>query len=138
MEDIRWIQRFNNYKKAFGQLRDAVELSESRELSVLEKQGLIQAFEYTHELAWKTLKDFLLSRGVQNIYGSKDATKEAFGLNIISDGETWMAMITSRNETSHTYDEERVNAIVESVIHRYFDAFEQLLKKLETLQNEEQ
>ena len=61
-QDIRWIQRFSNLKKAFAQLKDAVELSKARELSNLEKQGLIQAFEYTHELGWKTLKDFLENR----------------------------------------------------------------------------
>jgi nucleotidyltransferase substrate binding protein (TIGR01987 family) len=76
--DSRWVRRFNNFAKAFAQLQAAVELSRQRELSKLEQQGLIQAFEYTHELAWKTMKDFLEERGVQNIYGSKDATREAY------------------------------------------------------------
>jgi nucleotidyltransferase substrate binding protein (TIGR01987 family) len=82
-QDIRWIQRFNHFKKAFSQLKEAVELSEQRPLSKLEQQGLIQAFEYTHELAWKTLKDFLEERGVQNLYGSKDATRAAFKCGLI-------------------------------------------------------
>ena len=68
-EDIRWIQRFNHFVKALSQLREAVELSNQRPLSKLEEQGLVQAFEFTHELAWNTLKDFLESRGVQNLYG---------------------------------------------------------------------
>lgn len=72
--DIRWIQRFNNYKKALAGLQEASVLADERELSKLEKQGVIQGFEFTHELAWKTLKDFLESRGQQDIYGSKDAT----------------------------------------------------------------
>ncbi len=100
-QDTRWIQRFNNYKKALKQLEEAVELMEKRELSRLEKQGVIQSFEYTHELAWKTLKDFLVSRGNTNIFGSRDATKEAFTLGLIDNGEAWMQMIKSRNITSH-------------------------------------
>jgi nucleotidyltransferase substrate binding protein (TIGR01987 family) len=97
-KDIRWIQRYNNFNKAFGQLSDAVKLAEQRQLSKLEEQGLIQAFEYTHELAWNTLKDFLENRGMQNMYGSRDATREAFKAGLIENGETWMEMIDSRNQ----------------------------------------
>src|SRR5665647_1986066 len=68
-KDIRWIQRFNNYNKALNQLQEAVELMKNRELTRLEKQGVVQAFEYTHELAWKSLKDFLEDRGNTDIYG---------------------------------------------------------------------
>lgn len=72
--DIRWQQRFANFKKALQQLQEAVELRGQRELSKLEKQGVIQAFEFTHELAWNVLKDYLQDQGNQNISGSKDAT----------------------------------------------------------------
>ena len=99
MQDIRWIQRFNHFTKALSQLRDAVELAQKRPLSKLEAQGLIQAFEFTHELAWNTLKDFLEERGVQNLYGSRDATREAFKTGLIENGEAWMNMIQSRNLT---------------------------------------
>jgi len=133
-QDIRWIQRFSNYKKAFEQLKSAVELAEDRGLSNLEKQGLVQAFEFTHELGWKTLKDFLESRGVIGLIGSKDVSREAFKTGLIIDGEAWMAMITSRNETSHTYDEGRVTAIVDAIVHRYFAAFSALLSKLTELE----
>ena len=77
-KDVRWIQRYANFKKAVGQLNDAVNLSKQRALSKLEEQGLIQAFEYTHELAWNTLKDFLKDRGGTPVYGSRDASREAF------------------------------------------------------------
>ena len=136
-QDIRWIQRFSNFKKAFGQLKNAVELSETRELTELEKQGLIQAFEYTHELASKTLKDFLEYKGIIGLIGSKDAAREAFKAGIIEDGETWMNMIISRNETSHTYDEARVAAIVDAILSAYFFAFESLVAELERLQKQE-
>ena len=91
--DIRWIQRLNNFKKGFSQLEEAEQLAQVRPLSKLEEQGLIQAFEYTHELAWKTLKDFLESRGVQNLYGSKDTSRAAFKAGLIGNGERWMDMI---------------------------------------------
>ncbi len=130
MQDIRWIQRFNNYKKALKQLRDAVELMEKRELSILEKQGVIQAFEYTHELAWKTLKDFLEYKGNMGIYGSRDATRQAFALGLIDDGEIWMQMIKSRNLTSHTYDESTADEIIQIVKNMYYAQFEKLKSEM--------
>jgi len=137
--DIRWHQRFSNYKKALTQLQSAVELSEQRELTPLEKQGLIQSFEYTHELSWKTLKDFLEYRGnTQEIYGSKDASRQAFSNGIITDGETWMHMVKSRNLTSHTYDEETVEKIVDIILGSYIFEFEKLEEKLSQLLKEEE
>lgn len=137
-KDIRWIQRFSNYQKALEQLSDGVALTKTRELSKLEKQGLIQAFEYTHELAWKTLKDFIESRGSSEIYGSKDASKEAFRLGIIENGEAWMSMVKSRNLTSHTYDENTTNQIIELILNSYFAEFDSLKSKLDELKSKEQ
>jgi len=136
-QDIRWIQRFNNFSKAFAQLKDAVELAKQRPLSKLEEQGLIQAFEYTHEMAWNTMKDFLEERGVKNIYGSKDTTREAFKGGLIEPGEVWMDMIKSRNLTSHTYNEETARAIASATIHFYFDAFANFHVRMETLKKEQ-
>jgi nucleotidyltransferase substrate binding protein (TIGR01987 family) len=136
-QDIRWIQRFSNFNKAFAQLSAAVELSQTRSLSKLEEQGLIQAFEYTHELAWKTLKDFLESRGVGAIYGSRDTTRTAFKLGLIEDGEPWMDMIRSRNLTSHTYDESTAAAIVSAIIQNYFGAFGVFQRKMEEIKADE-
>ena len=135
-KDIRWIQRYNNFKKAFGQLSDAVKLTEQRQLSKLEEQGLIQAFEYTHELAWNTLKDFLENRGVQNIYGSRDTTREAFKAGLIENGETWMEMIDSRNQTTHTYNQETTAKIVSAVTHSYFAEFEEMQTRMKKLKEE--
>lgn len=137
MQDIRWMQRFNNYKKALKQLQDAVDLMEERALSILEKQGFIQAFEYTHELAWKTLKDFLENRGNTDIYGSRDATKKAFALGLVDDGEIWMQMIKSRNLTSHTYDENTADEIIGIVKDVYYVQFEKLKFKMEEQEKEE-
>jgi nucleotidyltransferase substrate binding protein (TIGR01987 family) len=130
-QDIRWHQRFSNYQKALAQLKSAVDLSQQRVLSMLEKQGLIQAFEYTHELSWKCLKDFLEYRGsTQQIFGSKDATRQAFSYGIITHGEVWMQMIQSRNLTTHTYDEDSVEKIVDVILGNYIFRFQELEESL--------
>lgn len=129
--DIRWQQRFANYQKALLQLQNAVELSNQRALSPLEKQGVIQAFEFTHELAWNLLKDFLQDQGNQNIKGSKDATREAFKVELIQDGEQWMAMIRSRNISIYTYDERTAERLVNAIIHDYFPLFVTLKQEME-------
>jgi nucleotidyltransferase substrate binding protein (TIGR01987 family) len=135
--DIRWMQRFDNFNRAFARLREAAELSEQRELSDLERQGLIQAFEFTHELAWNTLKDFLTARGTsEKIYGSRDATREAFAVELIGDGEVWMEMIKHRNESSHTYNDDVAGKIMAAVLERYLPQFEEFQCKFTELEKE--
>lgn len=130
-DDIRWRQRFANYRRALLNLEAAVALSRERPLSDLERQGLIQAFEFTHELAWKTLKDFLQAKGAISLYGSKDTTREAFSQGLVADGELWMAMIRHRNLSTHTYDEQTVQEIVAAVASHYLQALKQLAERLE-------
>lgn len=132
--DVRWQQRFSNYQKALTQLRRFIAKGV---LNELEEQGLIQSFEYTHELAWNTLKDFLKNSGNTTIFGSKDATREAFKLGLIEKGETWMLMIQDRNQTSHTYNPETAKAIVANIRERFFPLFVALENKLQSLQNAE-
>ncbi len=129
-QHIRWKQRFSNFKKAFAKLAEAVEGVEgktddemSASFSELEKEGLIQRFEYTHELAWKTMKDYLAYQGIVEVGGSRDATREAFKINLIKDGEGWMEMIAARNRTSHTYDDATAKEIYLDIIKRYFPLF---------------
>lgn len=129
--DIRWQQRFTNFKKALLQLQSAADLSKQRPLSDLEKQGVIQAFEFTHELAWNVLKDYLQDQGNQNIKGSKDATREAFKVALIADGERWMAMIQSRNISSHTYNEHIAEELVNAIADQYFPLFVALQSEME-------
>ena len=136
-QDIRWMQRFNHFNNAFTHVKEAAELAQQRPLSKLEGQGLIQAFEYTHELAWNTLKDLLESRGVHNLYGSKDVTREAFKVGLLKNGQTWMDMIRDRNLTSHTYNEETANAIVSAILGRYFAEFIVFRQTMEALKEQE-
>lgn len=118
-KDIRWLQRLSNYEKALNQLSNAATLAEERKLSDLEEQGLIQAFEFTHELAWNLMRDYFEYQGTSSITGSRDATREAFNKGLILDGEGWMEMIKSRNKTSHTYNEDTAEEIVNNIKTRY-------------------
>ena len=123
---IRWQQRLENYKKALAQLDFAIQLAKQRSLSDLEKQGLIQAFEFTHELAWNVMKDYFAYQGNPNITGSRDAIRESFNKGLITKGEGWMEMIKSRNQSSHTYNIQIANELIEKIINQYgllFDAF---------------
>lgn len=132
-DDIRWKQRFENYLRALEALRRGVTLAGQRELSELEQQGLVQGFEFTHELAWNVLKDYLEDMGVAGIIGSKGATREAFQNGLIEDGDAWMEMIRARNLSSHTYNPETAQQIVNSILTRFFPAFEQLARRFTEL-----
>jgi nucleotidyltransferase substrate binding protein (TIGR01987 family) len=136
MPDIRWKQRFNNFRKAFQTLREAAELARSRELTKLEQQGLIQSFEFTHELAWNVLKDYLEDKGIAGLVGSKDATRAAFKNGLIDQGEAWMKMIEARNLTSHTYDPKVAQAVVDDILERFYPAFEAMAQKFTALNNQ--
>ena len=135
--DVRWRQRLQSFRKAFAQLSKAAALAKQRELSDLEKQGLIQAFEFTHELAWNTLKDFLESRGATEIFGSRDATRDAFKKGLIVNGEAWMAMIKSRNRSSHTYNEKTAEEVATAILSSYVAEFEKFLVTFTELETRE-
>lgn len=131
--DIRWKQRFQNFLNAFSQLDDAVSLARSRALSPLESQGLIQAFEFTHELAWNVLKDFLEYQGVFGLTGSRDTQQAAFQKGVIQRGTDWMEMIKSRNLTSHTYNKKVSDEIISNIKEKYFPCFSELKEYFQKL-----
>ena len=118
-QDIRWRQRFQNFRLALSRLTAAVMLSRQRALSELEEQGLIQAFEFTHELAWNVLKDYLDAQGFVDLIGSKNATRQAFNNGLLEDGDAWMDMIKARNLTSHTYQEKIAEDIAKDILGRF-------------------
>ncbi|AHL76122.1 nucleotidyltransferase [Stutzerimonas stutzeri] len=125
--DVHWQRRLSSFHKVLLQLDGAIELMQQRELSKLEKQGVIQRFEYCYELGWNTLKDFLVWQGIDGIVGSRDTIREAFSQGLIGDGHAWMQMLTDRNRTSHTYNEETAEAILANIRLQHHT----LLKKLE-------
>jgi nucleotidyltransferase substrate binding protein (TIGR01987 family) len=125
--DTRWKQRLENFGSAFTLLRDAFEKAPS-EMSDLEKEGVVQRFEYTFELAWKTLKDYLLYSGVAfDQITPRSVIKQAFAAKIIKDGQTWMDVLEQRNLMSHTYNSEIFEAVFNSISERYLDALTQVI-----------
>jgi len=135
--DVRWRQRLHSFRKAFRRLSDAATLAEERELTDLEQQGLIQAFEFTHELSWNVLKDYLAEKGFANLIGSKDATRTAFRNGLIEGGEAWMDMIESRNQTSHTYNEDLADEITKAILTQYVPEFEKFQRKFAELEKQQ-
>ena len=128
-KDIRWLQRFDNYRKALFRLKQAVKIvsddieeDEYDEIDELLKEGLIQRFEYTHELVWKVMKDYAEYQGYTDIRGSRDAFRKVFEMGIITN-KRWMNLIEDRNLTSHNYDDETAEEILELIIKVYFPLF---------------
>ena len=132
-DDIRWLQRFANYTRALRRLSDAAALAGERPLSKLEQQGLIQAFEFTHELAWNVLKDYLEQQGIFGLIGSRDASRSGFQNGLVTDGEAWMDMIKARNLTSHTYNPEVADSVTRDILIRFYPAFAALQQRLAPL-----
>ena len=133
-DDISWKQRFQNYQRALQTVTEAADLARQRPLTPLEQQGLIQGFEFTHELAWNVLKDYLEDQGFINLIGSKNATRTAFANGLIKDGEAWMDMIKARNLTSHTYNLELAEQMINDILQRFYPVFvelEQTFKELD-------
>ena len=130
-QDVRWKQRFQNFSKAMVQLQKFIDKGEN--LNELEELGMIQAFEYTFELAWNVIKDYCEFQGASNIQGSRDAFRLAFNRGLISDGDTWMNMIESRTRTSHTYNEETADEIARAVLQRYHPLFRNLFDTMEEI-----
>lgn len=145
-QDVRWEQRFANFNRAMVKLKNVMDLIDpnledeeiDENITELEKEGAIQRFEYTHELAWNVMKDYLEFQGNSEIRGSRDASREAFKINLITKGNVWMDMIISRNKTSHTYNEETANEIFLKVIREYYECFVAFQEKMETLRSGEQ
>lgn len=145
-QDIRWKQRFSNYNKALRKLTQAVDFIRQtlmnedgsfvegeldNVLDEIIKEGLIQRFEYTHELAWNVMKDYATYQGNSTVGGSRDATREAFQMQLIRDGKVWMDMIGSRNKTSHTYNESTAVEIYLKILQAYYPAFLDFQKTME-------
>lgn len=125
-KDIRWKQRFQNFNRAFVLLRSAFEEKDINEFTQLEQEGIIQRFEYTYELAWKTMKDYLQDNGITilNEITPRNIIKEAYAAKIIDDGQVWIDMMLHRNILSHTYDFSKFQEVLKAIHERYFDAID--------------
>ena len=131
MEDIRWKQRFVNLEKALFQLKSGIDKHAKTSEDII-KEGIMQRFEFTHELAWKVLKDYLEYEGFTNITGSRTATREAFNKNLLENGDVWMEMIESRNNTIHTYQQNILEVEFEKIVKNYLPALISFETKMKT------
>lgn len=121
-KDIRWKQRFQNFEHAF------LFFSKSCKLEVydeLQGAGLVQSFEFTFELAWKTLKDYLQDQGLE-VQFPREVIKQAFATQLIEDGTVWIEMLDKRNELTHTYNQEQAQKAVQTIRNNYFPPIEQV------------
>jgi len=129
----RWQYRFDNFKRAFTLLREAMDQSHERKLSQLEKEGIIQRFEYTMELAWKTMKDYLESQNVVfEQITPRAIIKEAVAAKLVTQGQVWMRALDARNKMSHTYDFSEFEAVIQDIEKSYLSVIDDLFMKLLT------
>lgn len=125
---IRWKQRFQNLEHAFAQLQRGLVITQPNEV---EKQGIIQSFEFTFELAWKTMKDYLESQNVI-VQFPRDTIKEAFHYQLITEGNVWMEMLEKRNQMAHTYDEAAAERALALIRESYAPALRQIVTFLKS------
>lgn len=129
----RWEQRQISFHKALNRLAEIVNESKKRELNDYENDGLVQRFEFTHESGWKLMKSYAEFKGISGIGGSRDATRYANQLDIINDGDLWMDMIKSRNETSHNYDGTIAKSVIDKIINVYYPEMVKFDEKMDSL-----
>lgn len=133
-KDIRWVQRLDNYDKALARLRNAAKIVSaekqfSGDVDDLLKEGLVQRFEYTQELAWKVMKDYEEYQGFTDVQGSRDAIRMALQMGLVEDA-SWMKTISSRNLTSHCYDEDEFNTVLHQIVFDYLPIFIKFSEKM--------
>lgn len=139
--DIRWMQRLSNYDKAVARLQNAASIIANEkhfdnDTDDLLKEGLIQRFEYTQELAWKVMKDYEEYQGYTDVQGSRDAIRKALQIGIIEDN-AWMSTVSSRNLTSHCYDEEEFNMVFNKIIYDYLPIFVKFSERMNVIKSSE-
>lgn len=126
-KSIRWQQRFNNLKKAFAQLKEGLAIKSP---SNIEKQGIIQSFEFTFELCWKVMKDFLESEGVDAVF-PREVIKQAFAYEYLNNGKIWLEMLENRNIIAHSYDEKIAEEIYGKIKNVYFGAIKEIYENFD-------
>ena len=128
LKDIRWKQRYNELRKAFGQLQKALKIEAPDDIY---RAGIIQFFEMTLELAWKTLKDYLESQQI-DVKTPRETIQQAFQAEIIEDGHIWIDALQKRDLMAHTYDEDRAKEAEDLIRSSYFNEIHRLVLFLES------
>lgn len=121
------LQKINHYVSALAQLEQAVAIYQKSRQDALYRDGLIQRFEFTVELAWKSIKEYLEDQGsVIAISSPRAILKEAYSAGIIHDGEGWNHILTARNVTSHVYDEKTAIDVADQISHEFLPLLQEL------------
>lgn len=129
MQDIRWKQRFENFEKAYVKFLKVLELHKKDVNDEVYKMALIQSFEFTYELSWNLLKDYLVESGIVLTEKTpRSAIKEAYGAKIIEDGQLWMDIIKTRNILSHNYSESESEEAIQKITDIYYLEFSRILQ----------
>jgi len=131
----RWEQRLINYGKALNRLAEIVNESSHRRLNDFERDSVIKRFEFTFECAWRLMKSYAESQGVQEVGASRDSIRQALVLHTIEDGDSWMGMIKWRNETAHNYDGEVADAAIEEITQRFYPLMVEYYHKMNSFSN---
>lgn len=117
--DVRWKQRFQNFDKAFKRLADAILIIRNDPDNVLLQAGLIQTYEFTFELAWKTLNDYLEMEGF-TVPSPRATLRQAFQCGYIQQGDVWLKALNDCNLTAHTYDDEVAKEVIADIQQTYY------------------
>lgn len=125
-KDIRWKQRFQNFERSFLFFSKSCKYESYDEL---QGAGLVQSFEFTFELAWKTLKDYLQEQGLE-VQFPREVIKQAFATQLIKDGKLWIEMLDKRNQLTHTYNQEQAKRAVQTIRGTYFSPIEQVYREM--------
>ncbi len=111
-------ERIENFNRAFGIFCDAVNAYNTNRENILTHMALVQSYEVCFELAWRVLKDYLAENGII-VYMPKEVIKEAFHNNVIENGQIWIDMLNARNATSHEYNMDKINSILNNIRNSY-------------------
>lgn len=130
----RWQQKLESYHKALSRLAEIVNVAKTRSLNDIERDGMIQRFEFTHELAWKVMMSFCKFQSPEeSLYGSKDSTRWAYERGLITNGEVWMQMIASRNYTSHNYDDSEAAETARAIVCDFYPELVAFWEKMQSI-----
>ena len=128
----RWHLRFANFKAALATLREGIDLLSKRPLSSLERDGLIQRFEYTWEQSWKVMLDYLGATGIKvAVINPANVNRAAFQAGLISDGDAWVKARKDRNIVSHEYGIDQAMRVANDIVSVYMALFDELEERLE-------
>jgi nucleotidyltransferase substrate binding protein (TIGR01987 family) len=133
-ENIRWRQRFQNFEKTLLYLQEAMQIKDP---DIFQAAGVIHFFEMAFELSWNVVKDYLEEQGFDDIKSPRSSLKKAFEIGLIKDGENWLKLLSDRNLTSHTYDDEKVREVIALIHERYYPLMNQLYNTFNQKQNEQ-